>query len=41
MRGEYALAEGHLQIHVSKAPAMIPEETVRRMIVEGLGGKFA
>ena len=41
VRGEYTLAEGHLLILVSKAPAMIPEETVRRMIVEGLGSKFA
>ena len=39
--GEYTLAEDHVQIHVSRAPSMIPEETVRRMIVEGLGSTFA
>lgn len=39
--GEYTLADDHLLILVSKAPAMIPEETVRRMIVDGLGSTFA
>lgn len=38
--GQYTLAEDHLLILVSKAPAMIPEETVRRMIVDGLGSTF-
>ncbi len=39
--GEYTLAEDHLLVRVTKAPSMIPEEMVRRMILEGLGGTFA
>ena len=38
---EYVLAADHLLINVTSAPSMIPEETVRRMIMDELSGTFA
>ena len=38
---EYVLSADHVSITVLDAPSMIPEETVRRLIVDELAGTFA
>lgn len=41
VRAEYVLSADHVSITVLEAPAVIPAETVRRMIADELTGMFA
>ena len=41
VKGEFIVGADHITVTVIDSPAMIPDETVRRMIVDELAGTFA